>query len=59
MLPRLIEPVTGASLQVTSGDGHVWWSSDIHAASALIALFTMLFVTVLALIRVGRSPALR
>ena len=59
MLPRLIEPVTGDSLQVTSGDRHVWWSSDIHAASALIALFTMLFVTVLALIRVGRSPALR
>jgi hypothetical protein len=27
-------------------------------AAALVALFTMLFVTVLALVRVSRSPAL-
>jgi hypothetical protein len=59
MLPRLIEPATGESVAVTSGDGHVWWSGDIHAASALIALFTMLFVTILALIRLGRSQVLR
>lgn len=59
MLPRLIEPATGESVAVTSGDGHVWWSGDIHAASALIALFTMLFVTILALIRLGRSEVLR
>ena len=39
-------------------DGHVWWTGDIHAASALVALFTMLFVTVLALVRVSRNPAL-
>src|SRR5262249_106631 len=36
----------------------VWWTGDIHAASALVALFTMLFVTVLALVRVSRNPAL-
>jgi putative membrane protein len=59
MLPRLLEPLAGGdSVQVTSHDGHVWWTGDIHTASALVALFTMLFVTVLALVRVSRSPAL-
>jgi len=58
MLPRLIEPVAGDSVQVTSHDGHVWWTGDIHTASALVALFTMLFVTVLALVRASRSPVL-
>ena len=48
----------GDSVEVTSHDGHVWWTGDIHTASALVALFTMLFVTVLALVRVSRSPAL-
>ena len=59
MLPRLIEPLASDSIEVISHDGHVWWSGDIHTASALVALFTMLFVTILALVRVGRSPALR
>jgi putative membrane protein len=59
MLPRLLEPLAGGdSVEVTSHDGHVWWTGDIHTASALVALFTMLFVTVLALVRVSRSPAL-
>jgi putative membrane protein len=59
MLPRLMEPLAGGdSVEVTSHDGHVWWTGDIHTASALVALFTMLFVTVLALVRVSRSPAL-
>jgi hypothetical protein len=59
MLPRLQEPLAGGdSVEVTSRDGHVWWTGDIHTASALVALFTMLFVTVLALVRVSRSPAL-
>jgi hypothetical protein len=58
MLPRLLEPAVSDSVQVTSNDGHVWWTGDIHAASALVALFTMLFVTVLALVRVSRNPAL-
>jgi putative membrane protein len=59
MLPRLIEPLAGGdSVEVTSHDGHVWWTGDIHAAAAVVALFTMLFVTVLALVRVSRSPAL-
>ena len=50
--------LTGDSVEVTSHDGHVWWTGDIHTASALVALFTMLFVTLLALVRVSRSPAL-
>jgi hypothetical protein len=44
--------------------GAMWcsqWDSnriDIHTASALVALFTMLFATVLALVRASRSRAL-
>jgi uncharacterized membrane protein len=59
MLARLIDSLVGVSIQVTSNDGHVWWTGDIRTASALVALFTMLFVTLLALMRVGRSPSLR
>jgi hypothetical protein len=55
----LIQPLGDDSVQVTSHDGHVWWTGDIHTATALVALFTMLFVTVLALVRVSRSPALQ
>jgi uncharacterized membrane protein len=58
MLTRLIQPLGDDSIQVTSHDGHVWWTGDIHTATALVALFTMLFVTVLALVRVSRSPLL-
>ena len=58
-LTRLIQPLGDDSVQVTSHDGHVWWTGDIHTATALVALFTMLFVTVLALVRVSRSPALQ
>jgi putative membrane protein len=59
MLARLIDSLVGDSVEVTSRDGHVWWTGDIRTASALVALFTMLFVTVLALVRVSRSPSLR
>jgi len=59
MLTRLIQPLGDDPVQVTSHDGHVWWTGDIHTATALVALFTMLFVTVLALVRVSRSPALQ
>ena len=59
MLARLIDALVGESVQIISNDGHVWWTGDIRTASALIALFTMLFVTVLALLRAGRSPSLR
>ena len=58
-LTRLIQPLGDDSVQVTSHDGHVWWTGDIHMATALVALFTMLFVTVLALVRVSRSSALQ
>jgi hypothetical protein len=58
-LTRLIQPLGDDSVQVTSHDGHVWWTGDIHTATALVALFTMLFVTVLALVRVSRSSALQ
>src|SRR6266576_3339099 len=44
MLARLIDSLVGESVRVTSNDGHVWWTGDIRTASALVALFTMLFV---------------
>lgn len=58
MLGILIEPLTASSVRVASHDGHVWWTGDIYTGLALVSLFTMLFVTVLALVRVRRSPSL-
>lgn len=58
MLGILIEPLTASSVRVASRDDHVWWTGDIYTGLALVSLFTMLFVTVLALVRVRRSPLL-
>lgn len=58
MLGILIEPLTSGSVQISSHDDHAWWTGDIYMALALVSLFTMLFVTVLALVRVRRSPSL-
>ena len=41
--------------QVTSQDGHIWWISDIYSAMSIAAIFTMIFVSVLALISIQRS----
>ena len=41
--------------QVTSPEGHVWWISDIYSAMSTIAIFTMVFTSVLALIMIYRS----
>ena len=54
-----IQPLTARSFQVTSNDNHVWWAGDLYASLALVSLFTMLFVTLLALVRVKRNPVLR
>ena len=58
MLGILIEPLTARSVPVASHDDHVWWTGDIYTGLALVSLFTMLFVTVLSLVRVRRSPLL-
>ncbi len=58
MLGILIEPLMASSVQISSHDHHVWWTGDIYTGLALVSLFTMLFVTVLALVRVRRSPSL-
>jgi putative membrane protein len=59
MLRMWIDPLTVSSAQVTSHDGHVWWTGDVHMAMALVSLFTMMFVTALALVRVIRTPSLQ
>ena len=59
MLRIWIQPLMVSSVQVTSRDGHAWWTGDIHTALALVSLFTMLFVIVLALARVIRNPSLQ
>lgn len=67
MLPALmyvtavVEYIAGMigrkSVQVASMDGHVWWTGDIYGSMALVALFTMLFITVLTLSRLGMDFA--
>jgi uncharacterized membrane protein len=58
MVRMWIESLTVSSVQVTSHDGHAWWTADIRTALALVSLFTMMFVTALALVRVIRTPSL-
>jgi putative membrane protein len=55
----LIQPLVADSFQVTSSDNHVWWTGDLYTYLALVSLFTMLFVALLALVRVRQSAVLR
>jgi hypothetical protein len=55
-LNSFLPPLLGPDVQILRGDHHVWWNSDIHTSMALIALFTMVFVTLLALVHAHRRP---
>ena len=51
--------IVAVALLTSASQAQQAFPSPEDAAAALVALFTMLFVTVLALVRVSRSPALR
>ncbi len=42
------------SVEVTSKDGHVWWTGDIYTGLTLVSIFTMIFISVLCLTQVKR-----
>lgn len=43
------------SRQVVSCDGHVWWTSDIYWSMVTISIYTMIFVSLLCLVKLARS----
>src|SRR2546427_4510080 len=44
-----------ANTQITDATGHVWQTSDIFETSAILAIYTMIFVSILALLIVFRD----
>ena len=44
-----------ANMQVTDAVGHVWQTRDIYETSAIIAIYTMIFVAILALVTLFRD----
>ena len=44
-----------ANIQITDATGHVWQTSDIFETSAILAIYTMIFVSILALLIVFRD----
>ncbi|MCG8441176.1 MAG: carotenoid biosynthesis protein, partial [Caulobacterales bacterium] len=57
-----IDMLTEESVQISSRDGHVWWTGDIYQSLFLVSIFTMLFVSFYAAVRISmtadpRAPA--
>ncbi len=44
-----------ANMQITDAVGHAWQTSDIYETSAIIAIYTMIFVAILALVTLFRD----
>lgn len=51
----LIAAIVGNPEKISSLDNHTWWTQDIYTSLALIAIFTMIFVAVLAIIKLSLS----
>jgi len=47
--------IFGKNFEVKSLDNHTWWSGDIYSSIALVSLFTMLPVTVIAVLKLFTS----
>ena len=53
-----IVPFVVSDREVTSSDGHIWWTQDIMLSLLLVSIFTMSFMALYAGIRVMRSDDL-
>jgi putative membrane protein len=47
--------LVSANIQVTDAVGHVWQTGDIYETSAIIAIYTMVFISILALVTFFRD----
>jgi putative membrane protein len=52
VLSYLLRP---ANTQITDAVGHVWQTSDIYETMAIVSIYTMIFVSILALVILQRS----
>ncbi|MFK3982379.1 carotenoid biosynthesis protein [Micromonospora sp. NPDC050397] len=46
----------GVPTQVTDATGHVWHAADIYETSALMAIYTMLFLAIFAALKIAQRP---
>jgi len=46
----------GANIQVADAVGHVWQTRDIYETTAISAIYTMIFISILALVILFRDP---
>jgi putative membrane protein len=44
------------SVEVVAENGHVYWTGDIFGTLALMSIFTMIFVSFYAIVRVAKTP---
>ena len=58
-LTRVIEFVldwiTKENVQITSNDGHSWWTGDIYGSLVLVCISTMIMISVIALVIISRQ----
>jgi len=47
--------LTGKNFEVKSLDNHTWWTGDIYGSMALVSVFTMLPITVIAILKLFTS----
>jgi putative membrane protein len=54
-----LSAIFGENYLITSPDGHQWWTGDISGSMTLVTIFTMVFVVILALLRLSEHYANR
>ena len=47
----LLRPILDANVQVTDPAGKTWMTGDIYQSMALVTIYTMIFISVLSVIR--------
>src|SRR5881296_278450 len=55
----VIDHLVSINMQVTDAVGHVWQTRDIYETSAISAIYTMIFVSILALVILFRDQLVR
>jgi uncharacterized membrane protein len=55
MLEFVVDWLTRESVQVTSNDGHVWWTGDIYGSLVLVCISTMVMISAVAFVIISRQ----
>ena len=55
MLEFVVDWATRPNTQITSNDGHVWWTGDIYGSLVLVCISTMVMISTVALVIISRQ----